>query len=91
MLHIVNKSPFNSKTLEQALRHSQSGDSLILIDDGSYATQSEWLSVKHELQLYALENDLECRALACPEHITSISIADFVELVFQHDKSISWY
>lgn len=91
MLHIVNKSPFKDRTLEQALRHCQAGDSLILVDDASYATQSDLLSDKPSLRLYVLASDIQSRGLQSPKHIAVIDMPSFVDLVFQHDKSISWY
>ena len=37
MLHIVNKSPSQSRTLERCLRLAQPGSALLLIEDGVYA------------------------------------------------------
>ena len=40
MLHIVNKSPFQTSTLKTCLRMAQPGSAVLLIEDGVYgATQ----------------------------------------------------
>ena len=37
MLHIVNKSPFQTSTLDTCLRMALPGNALLLIEDGIYA------------------------------------------------------
>ena len=37
MLHTVNKSPFESNSLEICLKHAKDGHDILLIEDGVYA------------------------------------------------------
>ena len=37
MLHTVNKSPFERRTLDSCLRHAVKGSAILLIEDGVYA------------------------------------------------------
>jgi len=40
MLHIVNKSPFEKNSLEQAISNSKDGSAILLIEDAVYAAKS---------------------------------------------------
>ena len=62
MLHIVNKSPSQSRTLDSCLRLAQPGSAVLLIEDGVYAATRGNADgrVLHaactRLQVYALES-----------------------------------
>jgi tRNA 2-thiouridine synthesizing protein B len=90
-LHTVNKTAAND-ALEACLRVASNGDSLLLIEDGVYqASQLVQHPLASTLQLYALEEDIAARGLSLPATITPIGYAQFVELVCQHQRSVSWF
>jgi tRNA 2-thiouridine synthesizing protein B len=98
MLHIVNKSPSQTRTLESCLRLAQPGHALLLIEDGVYAatTRSPAAAAVREaavrLKLYALAPDLEARGVAASllEGVTAIDYGGFVDLVAAHPATNSW-
>ncbi|NGZ28558.1 MAG: sulfurtransferase complex subunit TusB [Magnetococcales bacterium] len=69
MLHTVNKSPFSNSALDNCLRYIQSGDVILLLEDGVYGAVSG--TAKSALvegalansKVYALQADLKARAL----------------------------
>ncbi|WP_372528696.1 sulfurtransferase complex subunit TusB [Piscinibacter sp.] len=98
MLHIVNKSPSQTRTLESCLRLSQDGHALLLIEDGVYAatTRSPATAAVRDamtrLKVYALQPDLEARGVhnAVIDGVTLVDYAGFVDLVAEHASSQSW-
>ena len=97
MLHTVNKSPFQNSTLESSLRFINSGDVLLLIEDGVYgATAGSNKSavvegaLKSGIEVYALSADLKARALTnLIEGVQITDYAGFVDFVEKH-KTHSW-
>ena len=87
MLHIVNKSPFQTHTLQSCLRLAQPGHALLLTEDAVVAaTRAGIASLGPEiaaLKVYVLQPDLEARGLAgaLAEGITPGADAGFVALV----------
>lgn len=98
MLHIVNKSPFQSNTLSSCLRTAQAGHSLLLIEDGIYAAVAgSALEVAvnkaaEQLKIYALKPDVDARGMTTRvlPNITLVDYKGFVELVAQQKTSHSW-
>lgn len=98
MLHIVNKSPSQSRTLDSCLRLARDGSALLLIEDGVYAaTKGNADAVAlHQacgrLQVYALQPDCDARAvtLMLAEGITLVDYAGFVDLVARSKTTHSW-
>ena len=100
MLHIVNKSPFESNTLESCVRLASSvnGSALILIEDGVYAatkgSAAEEIIKKaaETLKIYALWPDVEARGMqdGCIEGIKLVDYSGFVDLVAEHNAAQSW-
>ncbi|HJV97412.1 MAG TPA: sulfurtransferase complex subunit TusB [Albitalea sp.] len=98
MLHIVNKSPTQTRTLESCLRLAQAGHALLLIEDGVYAatTRSPAAGAVREaaarLKVYALQADLDARGVAGAllEGVTPIDYGGFVDLVAEHPNNQSW-
>jgi len=100
ILHTVNKSPFSHNTLQSCLAVLQTGDTLLLIEDGIYgclptAATFEELQRLHAngVKLRVLKEDLEARG--CSDQIDELfETADynqFVELCTQHQSVQSWY
>ena len=98
MLHIVNKSPSQTRTLDSCLRLAQPGSAVLLIEDGVYAATkgNADASALHaacgRLQVYALQPDCEARGIGAllVESITLVDYGGFVDLVEQHTTSHSW-
>jgi tRNA 2-thiouridine synthesizing protein B len=98
MLHIVNKSPFEKSTLDSCLRVAQSGNALLLIEDGVYAalkggaTEPRVREALQKFKIYALSPDLEARGMKerVLEGVTLVDYGGFVDLVAQHNVVQSW-
>ncbi len=98
MLHIVNKSPSQTRTLDSCLRLAQAGHALLLIEDGVYAatTRSPASAALREaatrLKVYALQSDLDARGMtgALLDGVTTIDYAGFVDLVAEHPTNQTW-
>lgn len=98
MLHIINKSPFQTNTFESCLRIAQAGNAVLLIEDGIYAatvgssTEARVREVSAGLKVYALKPDLDARGMS-EKVIAGVTLVDyggFVDLVAQHNTSHSW-
>jgi tRNA 2-thiouridine synthesizing protein B len=99
MLHIINKSPGQTRSLDSCLRLAQDGHALLLIEDGVYAATkalaaSSGLSeaALRRLKVYALQPDLDARGMAgaLVAGVTPIDYGGFVDLVAEHGTSQSW-
>ncbi len=98
MLHIVNKSPSQSRTLESCLRLAQAGNAVLLIEDGVYAATkgNADAAALHaacgRLQVYALQPDCDARGITSmlAEGITLVDYGGFVDLVAQRKTAHSW-
>ena len=100
-LHICNKSPTESSSLQSCLTIacSGAGNAVLLIEDAVYAALpavAKSLDLQGKVastELYALKDDLTARGLessaaAC---ITAVDYTDFVQLCVDHSNSHSWY
>ena len=98
MLHIVNKSPFQTSTLDTCLRMAQPGNALLLIEDGIYAatvgsaTEERVRKACATLKVYALQPDMDARGVATKliDGVTLVDYAGFVDLTVEHSTSHSW-
>jgi len=91
MLHTINKSPFESNTLQDCIRFINEDDVILLFEDGVYAAVNN--SKKADVistilktnKVYALQADLKARGLDAL--VDGIEVADyekFVDLVEEH-------
>ena len=98
MLHIVNKSPFQTSTLQSCLRMAQAGHALLLTEDAVYAAttagaaSSGIAGALSQLKVYALQPDVEARGMAGKllEGVTAVDYGGFVDLVAEHPNNQSW-
>lgn len=98
MLHIVNKSPFQTSTLDTCLRLAQPGHALLLIEDAVYAatagsaTEARVRLACASLKVYALQPDLDARGVTTRliDGITLVDYAGFVDLTVDHATSHAW-
>jgi len=98
MLHTVNKSPFEHRSLETCLKFAQPGNAVLLIEDGVYAAARE-TAVSRQVQdalksvaIYALKPDVEARGMQdrVMDGIRLVDYGGFVDLVVEHDTVQSW-
>lgn len=68
----------------------QSGDTLVLLGDGLYALAA--LPQALAGALCVLHEDAQARGLAgrLPEHARPIGMAELVQLVIEHERSLTW-
>lgn len=98
MLHIVNKSHDQSRTLQSCLRFALPGHALLLAEDAVYAATQAGAGASgiahatQRLKVFALQPDLEARGMATKlvEGVTAIDYAGFVDLVAGHPTSQTW-
>lgn len=100
ILHTVNKSPFTHSTLGSCLPVLQSGDALLLIEDGVYgglnscplAQTLEDLK-NRGVALFTLIEDARARGIEDQQSsaFTAVDYTRFVELCAQHKSVQSWY
>lgn len=97
MLHTVNKSPYSSNSLQTCMSYLQSGDVVLLIEDGVYAAMkggtSEALVSGSSAKVYALGPDIKARGIASEKLIDGIEVVGydgFVSLAADSDKVQSW-
>ena len=98
MLHTVNKSPFENRTLETCLRFARQGSAVLLIEDGVYAA-AKGTAISRQVQeamknvsIYALKPDVEARGMQSRvmDGVRLVDYGGFVDLVAEHDAVQSW-
>jgi len=97
MLHILNKSPLETSTLDTVVRLAQSG-ALLLIEDAVYAAtrgnaaEPKLREAMATLPVYALAPDLQARGVAdrVIEGVRTVEYEGFVDLVIEHPNCQSW-
>ena len=100
MLHIVNKSPFERRTLLSCLDTAQAGGAVLLIEDAVVCatTASRFAdtitqAMQRQLAFYALAPDFSARGFSASQALAGIKLigyGDFVDLVAAHDTVQSW-
>jgi len=98
MLHIINKSPFQTSTLDSCLRMAQPGHALLLSEDGIYAatagssTEARLRQACTTLKVYALKPDMDARGVTDKliEGVTLVDYGGFVDLTVEYKTSHSW-
>jgi tRNA 2-thiouridine synthesizing protein B len=97
MLHILNKSPLQTNTLDTVLRLAPAG-ALLLIEDAVYAAtrgavaEPKLRQAMERMKVYALAPDLAARGMAdrLIDGVATVDYDGFVELVVEHPNSQSW-
>jgi tRNA 2-thiouridine synthesizing protein B len=96
-LHIVSGSAFQTSALARAIALVQADDAILLIEDGVYgaantdANQTLLAALPEGVSLYVLSEDLAARALPSRlSRFNEVTYAGFVDLVCQHNNSVSW-
>jgi tRNA 2-thiouridine synthesizing protein B len=97
MLHIINKSPLSSGTLESCMRVAISGD-ILLIEDAVYAATSgnafeaKVREAMSKFKVYVLLPDLEARGLGdrVMDGVSAVDYGGFVDLAASNSSCQSW-
>lgn len=99
MLHMINKSPFQTQTLESCLEHTCEGSAILLLEDGIYGAMAgttiapKMAKALKTVPIYALGPDLEARGIGVDKIVEGIKVVDyagFVDLTTQHKSVQSW-
>lgn len=96
MLHLVNKSPFETMKLDDCLKYASKGTPILLYEDGVYgamsgtALEEKIKGIMGDHDIYALKEDLAMRGIdKLIDGVKEVDYAGFVELVEEH-KTASW-
>jgi len=99
ILNTVNKSPFERNSLESCLKFANSGDPVLLIEDGVYGAlkgtsfDAQIISALGNQSIYVLGPDLKARGFSEDRIIEGIKVVDyagFVDLAAENDKVQAW-
>ncbi|MDH5710684.1 MAG: sulfurtransferase complex subunit TusB [Gammaproteobacteria bacterium] len=97
LLHTVNKSPFESNTLDACLNLAKSGSTVLLIEDGVYAATSgnavaDKIKNTSGINFCVLGPDAQARGIEgkLAEGIKVVDYEGFVDLVAEHDAVQAW-
>jgi len=98
LLHIVNKSPFDTNAIDSCLKNAADGSAILLIEDGIYAAinnskvSDKVKSAMSNLTVYALEPDIKARGMQdkIMEGIKMVDYNGFVDLTVEHGAVQSW-
>ena len=95
-LHMLSHSPFSDSRLVSCLRLLGPGDGVLLTGDATYALQPgtaqlQALSLMPDtISLFALDEDLQARAITPPARVKTVDYPAFVELCATYTKVNSW-
>lgn len=96
MLHLINKSPFNSTALDSCAKYAGKGSPILLFEDGVYGAmagtslEEKMSGLAKEYELYVLKEDLQMRGIdKVIDGIKEVDYPGFVDLVEQN-KTASW-
>jgi len=97
MLHIINKSPLTSSTLDSCLNTATGGD-ILLIEDAVYAaTRGNTAEAKLKVamgrfKIHVLMPDLEARGMGdhIMEGVSPVDYGGFVDLTSNNKSCQSW-
>lgn len=93
-LHVLSHSPFGDDRLTSCLRLIGSADALLLSGDAVYALQAGTAPFtalqNRQINVFALAEDAQARAIEVPDWAEAIDYPAFVELSIHHDKVNSW-
>ena len=98
MLHIVNKSPSQTRSLESCLRMALPGSAVLLIEDGVYgatagsSSEADVRAAVAKVRFFALRPDMEARGVTARalDGVTLVDYGGFVDLVAEHGTPNSW-
>jgi len=99
MLHLVNKSPFERKTLDACLRRAAPRSAILLYEDAVYAALSgttfsdAMIEAAKAFDIFVLTPDLAARGLdpdAVVDGVQKVDYDGFVDLTVDRGTVQSW-
>ena len=99
ILHTVNKSPSERNSLDSCLKFANSGDPVLLFEDGVYAVlkgtsaEGRVRAALDNQSIYVLGPDLKARGFAEDRVIEGVKVVDyagFVDLAAENAKVQAW-
>ena len=95
VLHIINQSPFTHDAWKKCLQLMSGTDSLLLIEDAVLllSNPNYLTNLPQPSHCYALRSDIEARGMQLKSntHVQLVDFDGFVDLVANHDKTMSWF
>ncbi|WP_026612147.1 sulfurtransferase complex subunit TusB [Methylocaldum szegediense] len=100
VLHLISRSPQESRTLEACLARAGEGDAVLLIENAVYAAlksgdcEAVIAAAAGKIRVYALGPDLVARGVETSEVAETIGIIDydgFVDLTIDYHPIQSWF
>jgi tRNA 2-thiouridine synthesizing protein B len=95
-LHLVFRSPADSRALEQCLARAGEGDAILLLEDGVYAAAGGSVFGDRlrpafgRMAVHVLVPDLEARGLEISTLAPGIRSVDYVALTTAFNPIVSW-
>ena len=95
-LHMLSHSPFSDSRLVSCLRLLGAGDGLLLTGDATYALQPGSAQLQalglmpDSIALYALQEDVQARAINAPARVQVVDYPAFVTLCTTFSKVNTW-
>jgi len=99
ILHTINKSPFETNSLQSCIGYLRSGDAILLMEDAVYGAIAETeagrslAGIGEGISVFVLQPDLAARGIADTQLAPGLAMTDyngFVDLVAEHDATQSW-
>lgn len=95
ILHVLNKSPYETTSLDTCVGYIQGSDTLLLIEDGVYAAIKAGKAAAKlaGLDVAVLGADLAARGIGEDKLVDGVKIVgygEFVDLAAEKDKVQSW-
>jgi tRNA 2-thiouridine synthesizing protein B len=95
MLHLIRTSAFQTNDFEQCLNVAQTGDTVVLLDDGCYNLSHKlWQQALTKISLsalYIIEAHAQARAITInKEKINTLTLAALMTLICETEKSVTW-
>jgi tRNA 2-thiouridine synthesizing protein B len=98
VLHLVGRSPHESRALSQCLARMGEGDGLLLLESGVYAVSASAPVVEGlrpilaRAAVYALAPDLAARGLeGIVDGARRVDDEGFVALTLRYSQTLSWF
>jgi tRNA 2-thiouridine synthesizing protein B len=95
ILHLMNKSPYETANLDTCIDYMRDGDALLLIEDAVYAAiKSGKASARlGDVDVSVLGPDLAARGIGedkLADGVKVVGYGEFVDLAAEKDKVQSW-
>ena len=88
LLHLVQKSAFETSDFQQCIDTLAFGDQVVLLDDGCYNIRHQLINKLTEVMVVKIHAD--ARAIAIQAGMLAISMDDLIELTFKHNSVVTW-